>query len=141
MNTLVPLGREEFVEVVPFTPQERLQERIVEQSVNVPVPRNKKEIAEVLQRSPQECVQERIAKQDVHITLPPAKEELAEVVRITPNERGNGCLFAFDAKGNCEGASAMKWSRRKCSMVLYLTSKRNRGGASGFSRSTFKNLS
>ena len=60
MNILLPPFKEEVVAVVQFTPQERLQERIVEQSVNATGPPTEEGIVEVVQHVPQECMQMRI---------------------------------------------------------------------------------
>ena len=84
----------EIVEVIqvisqePVVSQERFQERIAEQPVNVAEPLVKEEIVDGAQQpSPQEHIQERIVKQGVDIPVPRVTEDFVAVVHLTPQER------------------------------------------------------
>ena len=72
----------DVVEVVQIIPQERIQQRIVEQIVDVPVPQVVEEILEVIKVIPQERVSERIVEQIVDVPVPQVMEEIVKVVRF-----------------------------------------------------------
>ena len=62
-------------------PEERMSERIVEQSVDVPVPLMRREIAEMVQLVQVERIKGRVADQMVDILVPPVMEEILAVVQ------------------------------------------------------------
>ena len=60
---------DEIIEVARWTPQERVQQRTVEQIVHVPVPKVVEEIAGVVQIIPQERISKRTDIHTVQKTL------------------------------------------------------------------------
>ena len=68
---------EQRVEVPKIIPQERVQQRTVEQIVDVPVPQVVEEIVEVAKIIPQERVQQRTVEQVIDVPVP----QIQEVVR------------------------------------------------------------
>ena len=65
----VPNVVHEIIEVVRLIPQERVQQRTVEQIVHIPVPQVVEEIAEVVQIIPQERVSKRIIDRIVNVPV------------------------------------------------------------------------
>ena len=82
-----PQIMEDIVEVIQLVPQERIQERIVEEIIDVPVPQWIEEMIEVVKLIPQERVENRTAEQIVDVPVPQIQEELVEVIQLVPHER------------------------------------------------------
>merc|ERR1712032_363258 len=67
---------EEIVEIAKIISQERVQQRTVEQVVDVPVPQVVEEIVEIAKIIPQERVQQRTVEQVVDVPVPQVVEEI-----------------------------------------------------------------
>ena len=65
----IPQIMEEIGEVVRLIPQERVQQRTVEQIVHVPVPQVAEEIAGVVQIIHRECISKRIIDRIVDVPV------------------------------------------------------------------------
>ena len=78
-------------EVIQAIPEERVSEKIVEQSVDACVPQMRREIVEVIQPVLVERIISRVADHMVDIPVPPVKKEIVAVVqeeeRTAPRER------------------------------------------------------
>ena len=68
----------EIVEVIQLVPQERVQERIVEETIDVPVPQGMKEIVEAWKYIPQEHVQNCTREHAVDVPVRVIKMNLAK---------------------------------------------------------------
>ena len=67
----------EIVEVIQLVPQERIQERIVEETIDVPVPHVREEIFEGVKHGPQEHVQNCTGEHAVDVPVRVIKMNLA----------------------------------------------------------------
>merc|ERR1712032_294706 len=97
------MGVEEVVQVAKIIPQERVQQRtveqvvdvpvpqvveeIVEQVVDVPVPQTVEEVVQVPQVQVQEKIVQRAVEQVVQVPLPQVVEKVIEVPKIQVQER------------------------------------------------------
>ena len=96
---------EEIVEVVRLVPEERVQQRTDEQTVDeqlveVPFTQILEEIGEEFKIGPQEQFSERISEQKVNVPVPevdvqksfvpPIMEDIADVVQCTPQDVATG---------------------------------------------------
>ena len=86
VETSVPPISKEFLAATQFTPDERVQERIAEQSGIFVVLPTKKEMVHVVQVTPREHGQERIVKHSLNTAAPPRTEDIAKVVQLTNHE-------------------------------------------------------
>ena len=78
---------EEIMEVIPWMPQERTQERIVEETTHVPIPQVMEESIEVVKHIPQEQVQIYTAEQLVSMPVPRIWEETGQVIQLIQQRR------------------------------------------------------
>ena len=92
---------EEIVEVVSLVPQARVQQRVDEQSVDVPLPQIMKEPVEVFKIVPQESFSDRICEQIVDVPVPQVDEleALQFQVRAISHEMHGKCS---DGKSSSE---------------------------------------
>ena len=70
--------------VVRITPHGHVQERTVEQSVNVVVPPIMEGVSAVVQITSHEHVQGRIVEQSMYVVVPLIIEEITAVEQVTP---------------------------------------------------------
>ena len=88
-NEYVPKVVDEIIVVVRVIPQERVQQRTVEQSVHVPVPQVVGEIMEVVQITPQERISERIIDRIVDVPVAVQRQvPTIQTVQETVDTRG-----------------------------------------------------
>ena len=80
----------EIVDVIQLVPQERIQERIVEETFDVPVPHLMEEIVAGMKHVPQERVQNGTVDQIVAVAVPRTREETGRVIQLTPQDRISG---------------------------------------------------
>ena len=70
MDFPLPQIPEEIADQVQITPQERVQDRTVDQIVDASIPQIQEEIVEVIQLVPPERISERIVEQVVNVPVP-----------------------------------------------------------------------
>ena len=78
---------------LPVVPHERVQNRTQEQIVGVPVPQIMEAPVDVVVTTPQERVQNRTLEQIVDFLVPQNMGDYAGVVRATPRELVQNCSF------------------------------------------------
>ena len=83
----MPQIMEEIMKVIQLVLQERTQECIVEETINVLVPQMMEETIELVKHIPQEQVQCCIVEQTIDAPVPPMEEEIIEVVKHIPQEQ------------------------------------------------------
>ena len=85
LQRYVPQSMEEIMEVVQLMPEERIQERTVEKTIDDFVPCMKEEIIEVVRQILQECFVE-----ETDVLVSRVMEKIIEVVKHMPQERVHG---------------------------------------------------
>ena len=75
------------------TLQEGIQERIVEETIDVPVPYVMKEIIEAVEYIPQDEVQNDTVEQITHGLVPQIRKEIEEVTQLLPQELISKCII------------------------------------------------
>ena len=87
VDVLVPLIMEEIVEIIKVVLQERISERICEQTVDVHVPRVVEQVSEVPKTSSRDRTLQCAAEQNPNVPVPKMVTQLLEVPKIIPQDR------------------------------------------------------
>ena len=87
VDVLIPLIMEEIVEIIKVVLQERICERIREQTVDVHVPRVVEQVLEVPKNSSQDRTWQRAVEQITNVPVPEMVTQLLEVPTIVPQDR------------------------------------------------------
>ena len=87
MDVLIPLIMEEIVEIIKVVLQERISERIREQTVDVHVPRVVEQVSEVPKTSSRDRTLQCAAEQNPSVPVPKMVTQLLEVPKIIPQDR------------------------------------------------------
>ena len=87
MDVLIPLIMEEIVEIIKVVLQERISERIREQTVDVHVPRVVEQVSEVPKTSSRDRTLQCAAEQIPDVPVPEMVTQLLEVPKIIPQDR------------------------------------------------------
>ena len=78
---------EEIVEVIRLVPQERIQERIEEEIIDVSDPQMTEDIVEVVKRIPEERAQNCAVEHIVDVPVPQIRKEIGEEIQCIVQER------------------------------------------------------
>ena len=87
VDVLIPLIMEEIVEIIKVVLQERISERIREQTVDVHVPRVVEQVSEVPKTSSRDRTLQCAAEQNPNVPVPKMVTQLLEVPKIIPQDR------------------------------------------------------
>ena len=87
VDVLIPLIMEEIVEIIKVVLQERISERIREQTVDVHVPRVVEQVSEVPKTSSRDRTLQCAAEQIPDVPVPEMVTQLLEVPKIIPQDR------------------------------------------------------
>ena len=87
VDVLIPLIMEEIVEIIKVVLQERISERIREQTVDVHVPRVVEQVSGVPKTSSRDRTLQCAAEQNPNVPVPKMVTQLLEVPKIIPQDR------------------------------------------------------